>query len=89
MRLDSGQRSDGCVRLELDVHVLAQEGAGPDGQPDLLAGELAGHQRVDRQAAAHAGREPAGGGAPGAPIGALERAERKCPHDGDRKKPPG
>jgi hypothetical protein len=36
VRLDSGQRSDGCARLELDVHVLEQEGTGPDGQPKLV-----------------------------------------------------
>lgn len=36
LRLDSGQRPDGRARLELDVHVLAQEGTGPDGQPNVV-----------------------------------------------------
>jgi hypothetical protein len=36
VRLDSGQRSDGRTRLELDLHILAQEGTGPDGQPKLV-----------------------------------------------------
>lgn len=36
VRLDCGQCSDGRVRLQLDVHVLAQEGAAPNGQPIVV-----------------------------------------------------
>jgi hypothetical protein len=52
VRLDSGQRSDGRVRLELDVHVLAQEGKGPDGQP-----KLTGHSFVTLEFAGIEGLE--------------------------------
>jgi hypothetical protein len=31
LRLDSGQRSDGVVRLELDIHVFAADGRLPTG----------------------------------------------------------
>lgn len=32
LRLDSGQRSDGRVRLELDIHLFTSEGNLPDGR---------------------------------------------------------
>lgn len=32
VRLDSGQRGDGVVRLQLDVHVFAVDGVLPDGR---------------------------------------------------------
>jgi hypothetical protein len=32
LRLDSGQRSDGVVRLELDVHVFSADGTLPNGR---------------------------------------------------------
>lgn len=36
LRLDSGQRSDGVVRLELDVHVFAIDGQLPDGSLNFV-----------------------------------------------------
>jgi hypothetical protein len=35
-RLDSGQRADGVVRLELDIHVFAVAGVRPDGHLNCL-----------------------------------------------------
>jgi Immunity protein 50 len=36
VRLDSGQRADGVVRLELDIHVFAVDGVRPDGHLNYL-----------------------------------------------------
>jgi hypothetical protein len=32
LRLDSGQRTDGVVRLELDIHLFSVDGVRPDGR---------------------------------------------------------
>ena len=36
VRLDSGQRSDGEVRIELDIHVFAVEGHRSDGRLNFV-----------------------------------------------------
>lgn len=41
LRLDSGQRSDGIVRLELDIHVFAGDGLQPSGQVNWVNHTLA------------------------------------------------
>jgi len=52
VRLDSGQRSDGRARLELDVHLFAVDGKLPDGglnfvRHTLATLEFAGIEDVD------------------------------------------
>jgi Immunity protein 50 len=54
VRLDSGQRSDGRVRLELDVHVFSVDGQLPDGRFNFVLHtvvtlEFAGVEDVDLQ----------------------------------------
>jgi hypothetical protein len=41
VRLDSGERSDGLVRLELDVHLFAADGQFPDGRVQWVNHTLA------------------------------------------------
>ena len=41
LRLDSGQRSDGVVRLELDIHVFAGDGLRADGRVNWVNHTLA------------------------------------------------
>jgi hypothetical protein len=40
LRLDSGQRSDGVVRLELDLHVFDVDGTLPDGRLNVTTHTL-------------------------------------------------
>jgi hypothetical protein len=40
LRLDSGQRADGVVRLELDIHVFAVDGVRPDGHLNFVSHTL-------------------------------------------------
>jgi Immunity protein 50 len=40
VRLDSGQRTDGIVRLQMDIHVFAVDGQLPDGRLNFVAHTL-------------------------------------------------
>ncbi|MBJ7330664.1 MAG: hypothetical protein JHC95_12265 [Solirubrobacteraceae bacterium] len=51
LRLDSGQRSDGLVRLQLDIHVFAVDGTLPNGRFNFVKHTLVTLEFEDVEAA--------------------------------------
>jgi hypothetical protein len=58
LRLDSGQQSDGLVRLQLDIHVFAVDGTLPDGRFNFVKHTLVTLEFEDVEAAEFEGFGP-------------------------------